>query len=102
MLLFLLYMFTQLAAVHADNQPTELPQAGMLRHVLMTDAAGQRYNCSIPGTPSQFSSAIAAQQASQAAAVATRTPFELLDSLSERSLTCHKTCSVAAASGRLF
>ena len=62
-----------LAAVPtADNQPSELPQAGMLRHMLMTDAAGQRYNCSIPGTPSQFASAVAAQQQVGAASQACR------------------------------
>lgn len=69
-----------------EHQPSELPQAaGMLRHMLMTDAAGQRYNCSLPGSPSHLSSSGTAQQASQQTAAGTaassRTPFDLLDSL---------------------
>lgn len=46
----------------ADNPPSELPSAALMRHVTMTDAAGQHYNCSIPESPSQFRSDVAAQQ----------------------------------------
>lgn len=40
----------------AERKPTELPQMQLLRSVLMTDAEGQRFNCSIPGAPSEFTS----------------------------------------------
>lgn len=122
----------------AAQATTLLPEPPALRSIVMADASGQRFNCSIPTSPSGAGTALAAQQPVRVLArlqqhdsrvhrcrragltctfdqrtpllllvqdfsehfSVAKSPFELLEALSERA-TCLSACTVVRIAAAL-
>jgi hypothetical protein len=62
LLLLVLLLLAGLGHLPADKARLVMPEVPSLRSLVMTDAAGRRFNCSIPSSPPSASTALSPGQ----------------------------------------